>query len=303
MVADLSVQIGKIRMKNPVMTASGTYGFGREYGEYVDLNRLGALVVKGITLEPCAGNPPPRICETPAGLLNAVGLQNSGLQTFIKEELPYLQGLAPPIIVNASAHTEEDFCRLVERLGELSGIDGIELNVSCPNVRHGGIAFGTDPQILYNLVSSVRDCTDRTLIVKLSPNVSDIVEVAVAAEKAGADALSLINTLIGMTIDIEKQRPVLANRTGGLSGPAIRPVAVRMVWEVSDAVMIPVIGMGGIVTAADALQFILAGASAVAVGSAHFANPQAALDVCEGIEKYLEERGCRLKEIIGAAKR
>lgn len=303
MGVDFSVEIGKLKMSNPVMTASGTYGFGREYGEFIELQSLGALVVKGITLEPRCGNPPPRVTEAPAGMLNAVGLQNPGVDGFIARELPFLRSLGIPIIVNIAADTLEDFCELAARISAVSGIAALELNVSCPNVQRGGMAFGIDAKVLYALVKAVRASTTHTLIVKLSPNVANIVEIARIVEKAGADALSLINTLVGMVIDVQQCRPVLGNFTGGLSGPAIRPVAVRMVWEVAGAVNIPVIGMGGIVSADDALQFLLAGAAAVAVGSAHFLNPRAALDVKEGIEKYLVARGCQsLNDIIGAAR-
>lgn len=299
---NLAVNIGGIIMKNPVTTASGTFGFGPEYAPYIDLNRLGAIVVKGTTLEPKAGNPTPRLVETPAGILNSIGLQNPGVEHFIDEALPFLAGCDVPVIVNISGDTVEDYARLAARLSRAGGVAGLEVNISCPNVKKGGMQFGADPVMAAEVTRAVKENTTLPVIVKLSPNVTSIVSVAEKVAEAGADALSLINTLLGMSIDIKTRRPILGNIMGGLSGPAIRPVAVRMVWQVYQAVKLPIIGMGGIVTAEDAIEFILAGASAVAVGTANFVNPRATIDVLEGIESYLRENGVSdLKELIGAA--
>jgi dihydroorotate dehydrogenase (NAD+) catalytic subunit len=282
------------------MTASGTFGYGEEYSEFVDLNKLGAIVAKGISLKPMEGNPPPRICETPCGMLNAIGLQNVGLGKFIKEKLPYLKKYDTPVIANILATTNQEYVRLSKALDD-AGIDGIELNVSCPNVKKGGISFGTDKKTLARLISKVRKSVKRAvLITKLSPNVSNIQEFAKIAEDTGSEAISLINTIPGMAIDIETWRSRLANITGGLSGPAIKPVAVRMVWESYNAVKIPIIGMGGVMDARDAIEFMLAGATAVAVGTANFVNPKVAEDVITGIKDYLERKGIGdVKEIIG----
>jgi len=297
---DLSVRIGSLELANPVMTASGTFGYGAEYSEFVDLERLGAVVVKGISLEPMPGNPVPRICETPCGMLNAIGLQNVGLRVFLKEKLPFLRRWKVPVIVNILGHSVEEYTRLAASL-EDGGVEALELNVSCPNVKAGGIAFGTDPGMLGALVEAVRKATRLPLITKLSPNVTSVADFARTAREAGSDAVSLINTLLGMSIDVEARRPRLANATGGLSGPAVRPVAVRMVWEVFRNVEIPIIGMGGITSGEDALEFILAGASAVAVGTANFVNPRATLDVLEGIEAYLARHGfASIRELVGA---
>jgi len=296
---DLSVDLAGIRMKNPVMTASGTFGYGKEFEPYLDLNRLGALVVKTITLEPRAGNPPPRTVETPAGMLNAIGLQNAGLETFLRDHLPYLRQLSPPLIVNIAGCSVEEFTHLASRLSEVEGIAGLELNVSCPNLADG-LIFGTDPQLLSSLVKSVRRATPLPLLVKLTPNVTDIVLMGRAAVEAGADGLSLINTLLGMAIDIETRRPKLANITGGLSGPAIRPIALRMVYQVAKALPVPIIGMGGIVSAQDALEFLIAGARAVAIGTANFIEPASCIQVIEGLESYLIEHQIpRLRDLIG----
>jgi dihydroorotate dehydrogenase (NAD+) catalytic subunit len=282
------------------MTASGTFGYGEEYSEFVDLNKLGAIVAKGISLKPMEGNPPPRICETPCGMLNAIGLQNVGLRRFIKEKLPYLKKFDTPIIVNILATTVQKYIRLAKALDD-EGIDGIELNVSCPNVKKGGISFGTDKKTLARLLSKVRQSVKKAvLITKLSPNVSNIQEFAKIAEDSGSEAISLINTIPGMAIDIETRSPRLANITGGLSGPAIKPVAVRMVWESYNAVKIPIIGMGGIMDARDAIEFMLAGATAVAVGTANFVNPKVVEGIITGIEDYLKRKGIGdVKEIIG----
>lgn len=297
---DLSVFIGHLKLKNPVMTASGTFGYGEEYSEFVDLNRLGAVVVKGISLKPREGNPPPRICETPCGMLNAIGLQNVGLKRFLKKKLPYLRRFDTMVIVNILGNAVGEYVRLSEALDN-GGVDAIELNVSCPNVKKAGMIFGTDKKTLAKLVSKVRQSVKRAvLITKLSPSVSSIQEFAKIAEDSGSDAVSLINTIPGMAIDIETGKPKLANITGGLSGPAIKPIAVRMVWETYNAVKIPVIGMGGIMSAEDAIEFMLAGATAVAVGTANFVNPRATVAIINGIERYLEKRGLdSVKKIIG----
>jgi len=288
-VTDMSVELAGIKLKNPVITASGTYGFGREYGRFYDLSRLGGIVVKGLTLEPREGNRPPRIAETPAGMLNSVGLQNPGVEYFMEKELPFLRQYDVAVIANIAGNTTEDYCRLTNRLGR--HVDGIELNISCPNVKEGGVAFGTKCDSVYNITRSVKEYCQVPLIVKLSPNVTDIREIALAAQEGGADAISLINTLLGMAIDIKTRRPVLANVVGGLSGPAVKPVAVRMVWQVAQAVSIPIIGMGGISTWQDAVEFMLAGADAVSVGTANFVNPYAPLEIEEGLKDYLARNG------------
>lgn len=285
---DLSVQIGALHLANPVMTASGTFGYGAEFASFLDLSRLGAIVVKGISLAPRAGNPPPRVVETACGMLNAIGLENVGLERFVQEKMPYLRRCGTRVIVNILGDTVEEYARLAARLAEVDGVDGLEVNISCPNVCRGGVAFGADPGMAAAVVRAVKAHAGQPVIVKLSPNVTDIAAMARATEDAGADALSLINTLIGMAIDIHSRRPKLANRTGGLSGPAIKPVALRMVWQVARAVSIPVIGIGGIATAEDALEFILAGACAVQVGTANFYNPGAAVEILDGIAAYLK---------------
>jgi dihydroorotate dehydrogenase (NAD+) catalytic subunit len=296
---DLSVDVGGIRMRNPVMTASGTFGYAREFEQYMDLNRLGALVVKTITRLPRAGNPPPRVVETPAGMLNAIGLQNVGIEAFIREKLPYLRRLEPPLIVNVAGESVEDFRDLTKRISDQEGVAGIELNISCPNVA-GGLDFSSDPTLAYRVVKAARDATQLPIIPKLSPNVTDIVAIARAVADAGADAISLINTLVGMAVDVRTRQPKIGNVTGGLSGPAIRPVAVRMVWQVARAVRLPIIGMGGIVTAEDALEFLIAGATAVAVGTANFINPTAAVKVIEGLEQYCAANGIPdVRQLIG----
>jgi dihydroorotate dehydrogenase (NAD+) catalytic subunit len=297
---DLSVTVAGIRMQNPVMTASGTFGYAQEFEPYLDLSRLGAIVVKTITLHPRAGNPPPRITETPAGMLNAIGLQNVGLQAFISEKLPYLRTLGPPIIVNVAGESIEEYVELAKRLSDQEGISGIELNISCPNVADG-LIFGCNAVLANKLVARVRQTTRLPLIPKLSPNVTNVAEIARALAEGGADALSLINTLIGMAIDVRTRRPKLGNVTGGLSGPAIRPIAVRMVWEVARAVKLPLIGMGGIMTADDALEFLIAGATAVAVGTANFTSPSSAERIIDGIEAYLiEHKVKRMTDLIGS---
>jgi dihydroorotate dehydrogenase (NAD+) catalytic subunit len=298
--ADLSVNVAGIRMKNPVLTASGTFGYAQEFEKYFDLSRLGAVVVKTITRLPRAGNPPPRIVETPAGMLNAIGLQNVGIEAFIRDKLPYLRRLGPPLIVNVAGESVEDFQDLTKRIGDQEGVAGIELNISCPNVA-GGLDFSTEPNLAYRVVRAARQATQLPLIPKLSPNVTDIVAIARAVADAGADAVSLINTLVGMAVDVRTRRPKIGNVTGGLSGPAIRPVAVRMVWQVARAVRLPVIGMGGIVTAEDALEFLIAGATAVAVGTANFLDPTAAVKVIEGLERYCAANGMAdIRQLIGS---
>ncbi|MGE5678915.1 MAG: dihydroorotate dehydrogenase [Pseudomonadota bacterium] len=286
---ETSVNIAGIKMKNPVMTASGTYGFGREYAKFYDLSKLGGIVVKGLTLEPREGNKPPRIAETPAGMLNSVGLQNPGVEYFLEEELPFLRGYDVAVIANIAGNTVEEYCRMTRRIGGL--VDGIELNISCPNVKEGGVAFGTKCESVYNITRRVKEMCEVPLIVKLSPNVTDIKEIALAAQEGGADALSLINTLLGMSIDIKTRKPVLANIVGGLSGPAVKPVAVRMVWQVAQVVSIPIVGMGGISTWQDAVEFMLAGADAVSVGTANFVDPYASLKIAEGVKDYIERNG------------
>jgi dihydroorotate dehydrogenase (NAD+) catalytic subunit len=298
---DLKVNLAGIELQNPVMTASGTFGYAQEFEDLVDLNRLGAIIVKGLSLKPAKGNPPPRIVETPCGMLNAIGLENVGLDTFIEQKLPFLQGLFPPIFLNIYGRREEDYAQLAARIDALDSISGVEVNISCPNVKAGGLAFGVDPRAAFRVVATVRKKTRKLLIVKLSPNVTDITEIALCAEDAGADCLSLINTITGMAVDIETRRPKLANITGGLSGPAIRPVAVRMVWQVAQAVKIPVIGIGGIMNADDALEFLIAGATAIEVGTANFINPRATLNIIEGIEVFLAARNIpKITDLIGA---
>jgi dihydroorotate dehydrogenase (NAD+) catalytic subunit len=299
---NLAVEVAGIRMQNPILTASGTFGYAREFEQYFDLNRLGGIVVKTITRLPRAGNPAPRIVETPAGMLNAIGLQNVGIEAFIREKLPYLRQLAPPLIVNVAGESVEDFRELTKRISDQEGVAGIELNVSCPNVA-GGLDFSTDPQLTFRVVKAAREATHLPVIPKLSPNVTDIGTIARSAAEAGADAISLINTLVGMAIDIRTRQPKIANITGGLSGPAIRPVAVRMVWQVAQAVALPIIGMGGIVTAEDAVEFLLAGATAVAIGTASFVDPASAVKVIEGLETYCLSNGVAdVRQLIGGVR-
>jgi len=297
---DLKVKLDAIELQNPVMSASGTFGYAREFEGLVDLNRLGAIIVKGLSLEPTKGNPPPRIVETPCGMLNAIGLENVGIDVFEKQKLPFLQTLYPPIFANIYGTSIEEYAELSARVDELEAISGVEVNISCPNVKAGGIAFGVDPDSAFSVVKAVRKKTRKHLIVKLSPNVTDITIIARSAEEAGADSLSLINTITGMAIDIETRHPKIANITGGLSGPAIKPVALRMVWQVAQAVKIPVIGIGGIMTAEDALEFLIAGATAVQIGTANFINPRATMDIIDGIENFLAQRKiARVTDIIG----
>ena len=297
----LEVNVAGIRMRTPVMVASGTFGYGSEYVDFVDLNQLGAIVVKGITSEPWSGNPMQRIIETPSGMLNAIGLQNVGVDGFISEKLPYLCDFDVPVVVNVCGETLEEYCEVTEKLDAAEGVAAIELNISCPNLDCGGMSFGVDSRLASELVNNVRERTGLPLLVKLSPNVTDIAEIARAIEDAGADGLSVINTLLGMAIDAKTRRPQLANLTGGLSGPAIKPIALRMVWQVYNAVKIPIVGMGGIMTGEDAVEFFIAGASAVAVGTANFVNPRASLDVTDGIREYLESQELEsIKELVGS---
>lgn len=296
----LAVSLGRLDLANPVMTASGTFGFGLEYADFVDLNRLGAIVTKATTLKPRTGNPPPRTVETPSGMLNAIGLQNDGVESFLREKLPKLAGYTVPVIVNIAGTSIEEYATLAEMM-DVDGVAGVEMNISCPNVGHSGVEFCMEPAATERVVAAVRARTSKCVICKLSPAVTDITVIARAAEQGGADAVSLINTLAGMVVDVEKRRPVLSNSTGGLSGPAIRPIAVRMTWQVAKAVGIPVIGIGGIQTADDALQFFIAGATAVQVGTANFVNPCAAIDVLDGIEAYRLKHGLGgIADLIGS---
>ncbi len=296
---NLEIDIAGVKLKNPVMTASGTFGAGKEYSEFIDLNQLGAVVVKGIATNPWIGNPPPRIAETYGGMLNAIGLQNLGVEHFINEDIPFLRKYDTKIVVNVIGKTTKEYCEVVERLAD-ADIDLIELNISCPNIKEGGVNFGTSCQSVEDVTKEVKKYAKHPVIVKLSPNVTSIVEIAKAAEAGGADALSLINTVTGMVIDINKRKPILANITGGLSGPAIKPIGVRMVYEVHKNVKLPIVGMGGIMNGDDAIEYILAGATGVAVGTANFSNPRATIDVLEGIVNYCHKYNIKdLSEIRG----
>jgi dihydroorotate dehydrogenase (NAD+) catalytic subunit len=303
---NLEVEIAGIKLKNPVMTASGTFGYGEEFSPFVDLDKLGAMVLKGIFLKPKMGNLPPRIIETPSGMLNAIGLQNVGVEMLIREKLPYLQKFNTPVIINISGDTIEEYLELARRLGEISeemGVAGLEVNISCPNVKKGRMIWGTDARATYKIITNIRKATSLPLIVKLTPNVTDIKIIAQAAEEAGADALSLINTLVGMAVDIDSRKPKLANISGGLSGPAVKPIAVWMVWQVFQTVNIPVIGIGGIIKVEDALEFIIAGARAIEIGTANFVNPRVTIEIIEGIEKYLIENNIKdINELVGSLK-
>lgn len=295
-----SVNIAGVTLKNPVMTASGTFGSGAEYSQFVDLNRLGAVVTKGVANIPWPGNPTPRIAETYGGMMNAIGLQNPGIDVFVKRDIPFLKEYDTKIVVNVCGKSEKDYVEVVERLGE-EAVDLLEINVSCPNVKEGGIAFGQDPKALNQITKAVKKVAKQPIIMKLSPNVTDITEMARAAVDGGSDALSLINTLTGMKIDVHKRKFALANKTGGLSGPAVKPVAVRMVYQVANAVNVPIIGMGGIATWEDAVEFILAGATAVSVGTANFYNPTATVEIVNGIEEYMKQYGIEdINDLIGA---
>ena len=297
------VNLAGVELKNPVMVASGTFGSGAEYSEFVDLNRLGAVVTKGVASVPWPGNPAPRIAETASGMLNAIGLQNPGIDLFSKRDLPFLEKYDTKVIVNVCGHSTEEYLDVVERLADEPRVDMLEINISCPNVKEGGIAFGQDPKAVETITKAVKAKAKQPIIMKLSPNVTDITVMAKAAEAGGADCLSLINTLTGMKIDIERQTFAIANKTGGLSGPAVKPVAVRMVYQVANAVKIPIIGMGGICTAEDAMEFILAGATAVSIGTANFANPYTTVEVIDGIEAYMRRHGVEdINELIGLVK-
>lgn len=319
MKPDLSVSIGKLKLKNPVMVASGTFGYGEEYRDLVDLDRLGAIVVKAVTLNPTPGNPPPRIVEVTGGMLNSIGLQNEGIDNFIEKKIPVIRQFGVPIIVNIAGSTVKEYKDLAVRLDKVDEVSAIEINVSCPNVnpalsarksshvvrkggvKEGGLQFGTDPKWTNTIVRNVRGVTEKVLITKLSPNVTDIVRLAEASADGGSDAISLINTFKAMAVDVEKRRPVLSTVTGGLSGPCIKPIALRMVWEVAEKIDIPIIGMGGIVSTVDALEFIIAGATAIAVGTANFIRPRIAVDIVSGIEDYLRGKNISsVRNIIGS---
>lgn len=300
-MVDVSVNIAGVNFDNPVMTASGTYGYAREYLDFYHPSELGAVMVKGTTLMPRQGNPGPRVIETPSGMINSVGLQNDGLDKLIDYHMPWLRENNVKVVVNFSGDTVDDYCRIAERLNNVEGIAMLEANVSCPNVKHGGLAFGADAKVAADLTRAIKNSTDIPLMVKLSPNVTDITEIASAIEGAGADALSLINTLLGMRINIKSKTPYIARKMGGLSGPAIKPVAVRMVYQVTKAVNIPVVGMGGIMNASDAIEFFLAGASAISIGTANFVDPYTPLNVIAGIKEYMSENGfSKMTELIGA---
>lgn len=304
LIADpaLAVDMGRVKLKNPLLTASGTFGFAREYNELFPVSILGGIVVKGLTLEPRQGNPPPRVVETPSGLLNAIGLQNPGIDRFITKELPYLRELGTQIIANIAGSTVEEFVQIASRLEKAGGLTALELNISCPNVKKGGMAFGVEPKSAAAVTRAVREHTTLPVWVKLSPNVTDITEIAAAVAEAGADALCLINTLLGLAIDVKTRRPVLGNIFGGLSGPAVKPVALRMIWQVYRAVKLPLIGMGGITNARDVLEFIMAGASAVAVGTGLFADPFCPLKILDDLALYLrEEKVGKIGDLVGIA--
>jgi dihydroorotate dehydrogenase (NAD+) catalytic subunit len=300
-MADLNVTLGTLRLKNPVMTASGTFGYGEEFADFVDLSRIGCIIVKGTTLHPREGNPYPRMAETPAGMLNAVGLQNKGVDYFATHIYPRLKNIGTNLCVNVAGSSVDDYCRTAEVIDALDAITCIELNISCPNVRQGGMSFGVKAECAAEVVSAVRRHYHKTLIVKLTPNVTDIVEIARAVQDSGADSVSLINTLMGMAIDAERRKPLLSTVTGGLSGPAVKPIALRMVWQVARAVHIPVVGIGGIMNATDAVEFLLAGASAVEIGTANFVDPTTTIRVVDGINDYLERHHYQsVTDIIGA---
>ena len=300
-MVDLSIEIGKLKLKNPVLTASGTFGYGEEFADFIDLNRLGGIVVKGTTLHRREGNPYPRMAETPSGMLNAVGLQNKGVDHFIEEIYPRISHLDTNIIVNVSGSSIDDYVAVCEKLNPLDKVAAVEINISCPNVKQGGMGFGTTCSGAESVTRAVRKAYDGTMIVKLTPNVTDITEIARAAEAAGADALSLTNTFLGMAIDVEKRRPMLSTITGGLSGPCIRPIAVRMVWQVAQAVKVPVVGLGGIMNGRDAIEFLLAGASAVQIGTANFVDPQVTIKTLDFIEDYLKRHHfSAVSQLIGA---
>lgn len=296
----LAVDIGGLKLENPVLTASGTFGYAREFDHFIDLNRLGGVIVKGLSLKPAMGNPPPRIVETACGMLNAIGLENVGVDAFVSDKLPFLETLRSPLIANIYGKTVDEYAQLAERLDPLTAVKGVEVNISCPNVKEGGVAFGADPEVAACVVRAVRRKTGKHLMVKLSPNVTDIAEIAMTVEAEGADSLSVINTITGMAVDLATRRPKLANITGGLSGPAIKPIALRMVWQVAQAVKIPVVGVGGIMSAADALEFLMVGATAVQVGTANFVNPTSTMEILDGMEDWLRQQGIDdVNDLIG----
>ena len=298
---NLSVKIAGIKLKNPVMVASGTFGYGEEYAKYIDLNKLGAIVVKGLSLTPREGNPPPRIVETSAGMLNSIGLQNIGIDSFINEKLPFLEKFDTKVIVNFFGDSIDEYCDVAKKVDSVSGIHGLEMNISCPNKKEGWLEFGTNPDLAFRVVSAVRKNTKLPLIVKLSPNVTDITVIAKAVSDAGADAVSLINTLSGMAIDIKTRKPKLANIIGGLSGPAIKPVALKMVWQVAKTIKLPIIGVGGIMTYEDAIEFMIAGASAVQIGTANFIDPASSEKIIDGLKLYCEQNSIKdINEIAGS---
>jgi dihydroorotate dehydrogenase (NAD+) catalytic subunit len=298
---DLTVRVGRMTLKNPVIVSSGTFGFGEEFKDFLNLNDLGAIIPKGISLKPMVGNPPPRIFETEGGIINSIGLQNPGVQEFIKNKLPYYRNLKTYLIINFFGNSQKEYVELARRLDSFPGISGLEMNISCPNIKRCGIIFGTDPQMAYRLVRAVRKATELTLIAKLSPNVTDIALMAKSVEDGGADAVSLVNTFRAMAVNIHTRKPELGNIIGGLSGPAIKPIALRMVWEVHRAVHIPIIGMGGIMNAKDAIEFILVGASAIQIGTANLINPRTGIEVLRGITKYLiQNKIDRLQKLIGS---
>jgi len=300
---DLSVKIAEVKFSNPVLVASGTFGYGEEYDALIDLSKLGGIITKSITLKPREGNPPPRTVETPSGMLNAIGLANVGVERFIMEKLPFLRKLGTRIIVNVAGSTVQEYVEVVKRLSRCRGIDMLEINISCPNVEEGGLAFGSKPQSAHACIKQIKDHTSYPIIAKLSPNVTDIVEVACAVEEAGANAVSLINTLIGMAIDVEERKPILGNVTGGLSGPAIKPVALAMVWKVAKATKLPVIGIGGIMTTQDALEFFLAGACMIQIGTANFVDPRTSVKIVNGLNGYLKEMKIkRITDLVGKLK-
>ncbi len=299
----LAVNLGGVRLNNPVLAASGTFGYGEEYSRWVDLNRLGGIVVKGLSIKPRGGNPPPRVVETHAGMLNAIGLENVGVKEFINSKLPFLKNFSTKVIANILGRTVEEYVAVAKELDGVEGVAALELNISCPNVKQGGISFGMRPESTYEVVAAVRKASRLPLWVKLSPNVGDIALIAQSAADAGADALSLVNTFLGMAIDIKRRQPKLHNITGGLSGPAIKPIALRLVWEVAQKIKLPIVGMGGIMLAEDALEFIIAGAGAVAVGTANFVNPTATLDIIDGITEYLVSEGIDdINQLVGSLK-
>ena len=297
---DLGVEVGPLHLKNPVLAASGTFGYGQEFEEVVALSRLGGIVTKAVTLEPRLGNPPPRIVETAAGMLNSIGLANVGVEAFVRDKMPFLRSCGTAVIVNVAGRTVEEYAQTARRLDDCPGIHALEINISCPNVKEGGLSFGADPQLAGQVVEAIRNVTPLPLIAKLTPNVTDVAAIAEAVQEAGADAVSLINTLVGMAIDVERRRPKLGGVTGGLSGPAIKPVALAMVWKVAQAVQIPVIGIGGIASAEDALEFLITGAVAVQVGTANFVDPTSTIQIIEGLERYVRAKGYRSpREIVG----